>query len=253
MVFASGFSWFHLIPAVHDDTLLQGLGPNVVGFVVLHSWLVCGAIIVLALAARMAIAKARQRKGIEAYFADDKLTLRNAAEFYAEGLIGVMAGMLPRRDVQVFLTLIGSFFAYIFCSNMLAVIPGFQPPTDNINTNVGMAFVSFLVFMFVGLSRDWKGFLKHLWGPLLLLGPLLFPIEVLGLVLRPLTLTVRLTANIFGDHLLFGSISDLAGWIVPIPFLGLGIFVAFIQAFVFSLLSTIYIVLSLPHEEHEEH
>jgi F-type H+-transporting ATPase subunit a len=83
-----------------------------------------------------------------------------------------------------------------------------------------------------------------------LIGPLLFSIELIGLFIRPVTLSLRLTGNIFGDHTVFGIMSDLVPIGVPVIFLGLGSFVAFMQAFVFSLLSTIYIGLSLPHHEH---
>jgi len=81
------------------------------------------------------------------------------------------------------------------------------------------------------------------------MAPLIFIIEVIGLVVRPATLTIRLTGNMFGDHTVFSIMSDLVPWGVPVPFLGLALIVSFIQAFVFSLLTVIYIALSVPHHD----
>ena len=135
---------------------------------------------------------------------------------------------------------------------MMGLIPGFIPPTDNVNTNVGMATISFAVFLFVGLSRDPVGFIKHLGGPVLALAPLMFVVEVISLCVRPLALVLRLTGNMFGDHLVFTIMSGMVPIFVPVVFLCLAILVSTIQAFVFSLLTAIYIYLSVPHHDHDE-
>jgi F-type H+-transporting ATPase subunit a len=126
-----------------------------------------------------------------------------------------------------------------------------QPPTQNINTNVGMALSSFLVFNAVGLKRDPVGYIKHIMGPVWWLVPLMFIVELVSLAARPITLALRLTANLYGDHLVFTLVSDMTS---PIPvawvLMPLAIMVSGIQAFVFALLSTIYIALSLPHDDH---
>jgi F-type H+-transporting ATPase subunit a len=95
--------------------------------------------------------------------------------------------------------------------------------------------------------------LKHLAGPALLLAPFMFFLEVLSLFIRPVSLTIRLTANMFGDHLVFGVMSGLVPLILPSLLLILACVVSVVQAFVFSLLTIIYIHLALPHHEHEEH
>jgi F-type H+-transporting ATPase subunit a len=79
---------------------------------------------------------------------------------------------------------------------------------------------------------------------------LIFPVEVLSLVLRPITLSVRLYINMFADHLLLGVSSDLVPILVPAGFVGLGMFVSMVQSFVFTLLTTIYIALSVAHTDH---
>ena len=85
---------------------------------------------------------------------------------------------------------------------------------------------------------------------LLLLSPLLFPLESLSLIIRPISLTVRLTANLYGDHQVFTLLSDFIPVVVPVGLLALALMVSFIQAFVFSLLTVVYINLSLPHDDH---
>jgi F-type H+-transporting ATPase subunit a len=106
-----------------------------------------------------------------------------------------------------------------------------------------------LVFNAVGLSRDPVGYIKHLWGPVWWLGFLLFPIELISLCVRPVALGIRLTANIFGDHQVFVIFSSLVPLVVPAALLTLAILVSTIQAFIFSLLTTIYIGLSVPHSD----
>jgi F-type H+-transporting ATPase subunit a len=133
----------------------------------------------------------------------------------------------------------------------MGVIPGFLPPTDNINTTLACGLVVFVYFNYVGIRENGLiNYLKHFAGPVVALAPLMLVVELIGICVRPISLALRLFGNITGDHMVFGIFSELVPIGVPILFLALGIFVAFIQAFVFSLLSTIYVALALPHEEH---
>jgi F-type H+-transporting ATPase subunit a len=264
MTFASGFSWFRLIPAVDRDSALHALGVTEHSLspghevanttVYLHAWLAAAVLIAFAIVARIGLEKARSRNGLERYFTSDKITPLAFAEVFVGGIYGIMADLLDKKDAKLFFPLIGGLFLYIFACNIQSIIPGFLPPTDNINTNVGMALITFLTFNFVGLSRDPVGYIKHLAGPVLLLAPFMFPLEVLSLCIRPMSLTIRLTANLFGDHLVFNVMSDLVPPVVPALLLVLACVVSVIQAFVFSLLTVIYIHLALPHHEgHDDH
>jgi F-type H+-transporting ATPase subunit a len=133
----------------------------------------------------------------------------------------------------------------------MALIPGFVPPTDNINTNLAMSLTVFVYYHIMGVkAHGLKGYLKHFMGPILWLAPLIFVTEIIGHCVRPLSLSLRLFGNITGDHLVLGIFSNLVPVLVPVAFLALGLFVSFIQAFVFSLLSMIYINLATAHEEH---
>jgi len=260
-MFAAGFSWFRLIPAIDRDTILEQLGLMqhwVEGhqvahtYVYAHAWLACFLLLGLALIGRMSLSRATSRDGLEKYFANDSLDARTAAEVYASGIQGMMDGLLERKDVLLFFPYIAGLFAYIFLCNIQGILPGFLPPTDNINTNVGMALGSFLIFNIVGLTRDAGSYIKHLAGPVLLLAPFMFPLEVISLMIRPISLTIRLTANMFGDHQVFVLLSEQIPYGIPAGLLALATMVSVIQAFVFSLLTVIYINLSLPHHDHDE-
>jgi len=268
MVFASGFSWFHLIPGVSDDTLFGPLAETLgfAGSHETHVWVAacaaCLTAISLSFLGRLGLERARKKQGIERYFADGGLSFRNTMELFVLGMKSMMGDVLGARDVRLFVSAIGATFLYILLSNFMALVPGFLPPTDNMTNNAAMALMSFLLFMCVGLGRNPVYFVKHLMGPVLLLAPFMFLIEVLGLVLRPLTLSFRLSGNMFGDHKVFEIMSSLVvenvgfvGHFLPIPavFLALGLIVSIIQAFVFSLLSSIYIGLSVPHDDHGDH
>lgn len=248
MAFASGFSWFHLIPAVDHDTLLPMMEHD---YVFVHTLLVCALLIGFAILGRMGIESARRRAGVEAYMADDRISIRNIAEVIADMVRGLMSGMLSKSDVRFFFPLVGALFVYILTANLLSIVPGFQPPTDNINTNFGMALIVFLTFNLFGFARDPVGYLKHLWGPVPLLGILLFPIEVFSISMRPLTLAFRLAINMYADHLVYGIMNDLV-YILAFPLMFLAILVSLVQAFVFSLLATVYLHLALPHH-HDDH
>jgi len=162
------------------------------------------------------------------------------------------------KDAARFFPLIGTLFLYILLCNLMGLVPGFVPATGNINTNIGMALGVFLVYNISGFIYQGPGYIKHFMGPVLWLAPLMFVIEVVGAIARPVSLSVRLYGNMFGDHTVLAifmhelpaQTSAVLGYGVPVIFLGLGTFVCIVQAFVFSLLSIIYISLAIKHEEH---
>lgn len=250
---ASGFSWFNVIPALDQNVAasLGGADYNV-SITLAHAWVSCFAVLGFAFIARMGLSRANARQGIERFTADDRLTPRTMAEIWGSFVLNMMGDVMPKKEVKTYAPFIATIFAYVLACNLQGLVPGFLPPTDNINTNIGMALASFVCFMWVGLTRDAVGFVKHLMGPVALLIPLLFPLEALSLVLRPLTLSLRLTGNMFGDHLVFTIMSTLVPIGLPALLLALATFVSFMQAFIFSLLSSVYIGLSLPHEHHHD-
>jgi F-type H+-transporting ATPase subunit a len=251
-MFAAGFSWFQLVPGVSDDTLLAAAGITKYTHVHLHAWLACFGVIIFAVLARMGLESAKKRQGLEKYYAEETFSARNMAEVFVDAFKGIMGDILSAADIKIFFPFIGSLFFYIFACNIMGIFPGLLPPTDNINTNAGMAALVFLLFNFVGLKRDWRNYVSHIMGPVLFLAPFMIVVELISLFVRPIALTIRLTGNMFGDHTVFTIMSDLTVIVIPCIFLMLAMLVSTIQAFVFSLLTTIYIGLSVPHDDHDE-
>lgn len=179
---------------------------------------------------------------------ESKGSLTNLIEVVVEQLLNLMEGVVGKSAPKYF-PLIGALFIYILTCNLLSIIPGFLPPTDNINTNLACSLTVFVYYNYVGFKEHGMGYIKHFMGPIIWLGPLMLVIELIGHLVRPVSLSLRLFGNITGDHLVLGIFSDLVPVLVPVIFLGLGVFIAFIQAFVFSLLSLIYIGLATEHEE----
>lgn len=158
-----------------------------------------------------------------------------------------------------FAPLLGGTFFFIIFTNITGLVPGFAPPTEALNMTLGMAIVIFLGFNYYGLKYGKLNYIKHLCGPIVLMAPLMFPIEFIGLFARPVSLSLRLFGNISGDHLVFQVFSTLVGqahmpWL-PIPgaLLGFGLLVACLQAFIFMTLSAVYIKLAVETAHHDDH
>lgn len=228
------FTWFGLIS---DKITHHNIHVVTAGFVVLF------------LMGTTLLARPRLKRIEERIVPDEKTTLPNIFEVSVESILGLMEGVIGHNAKQYF-PLIGTIFIYIFLCNVMALIPGFVPPTDNINTNFAISVTVFIYYNTMGIrAHGIKNYLKHLVGPIIWLGPLMLVIEMIGHLVRPVSLALRLFGNITGDHLVLGIFSNLTPILVPVIFLALGLFVSFIQAFVFSLLSMIYIGLATAHEE----
>ena len=175
----------------------------------------------------------------------DKLTPSTFFELLVESLLNLMEGVLGEEKAQKYFPLIGGLFTYIFFCNLVGLIPGLAPPTDNINTNAACAILVFIYYNYLGIKEQgFVNYLKHFMGPVIWLGPLMLVIELISHLVRPVSLSVRLFGNMTGDHLVLGVFSQLTPVLIPVIFLFLGLFISFIQAFVFSLLSIVYIGLA---------
>ncbi len=142
--------------------------------------------------------------------------------------------------------LVGTLGLYILLCNFMGLIPGFDSPTADINTTASCAIPVFFATHYYGLRVHKFGYIKHFVGPIrsfyaLPLMVMMFFIEIIGHIARPLTLSVRLFGNMTSKHLILGVLGILAPAIVPIAILGLGVLVSIVQAFVFVLLTTLYL------------
>lgn len=175
---------------------------------------------------------------------DDRPTLANFFEIIIAALIRMMWDVMG-PDARRHIPLIGALFIYILVCNLMSVIPWIRPPTENVNTNLACAVVVFVYYNYVGIrAQGIRRYFRHLAGPIIWIAPLMLAIEIVSHLVRPISLSVRLFGNIMGDHMVLGLFSDLVPFIVPTLFMILAIFISFIQAFVFTLLSIIYISLA---------
>jgi F-type H+-transporting ATPase subunit a len=140
-----------------------------------------------------------------------------------------------------FFPIIATIFIYIATCNLLGLVPGFYPPTASINTTAACAIPIFLFTHFIGIKYHGIKYVKHFLGPVWWLIPIILPIEIIGHLARILSLSFRLFGNITGHELVLAILFMLAGaFFAPLPIMAMGIFVSFVQAFVFFLLSTMY-------------
>ncbi len=253
-------SFLTLILAHFKDTLEHNtslLGASIVGNVppTWHSFeplaaslFVFALVIVLAVVARSRLANAD-----EAVIPDDTLTLRTFVEAFLSFFYDLAKSAMDADRAKRYFPLIGTAATFVFFSNVLALIPGMPVATSNLNVTLGCGIVVFLWFNAYGLMTNGWSYVAHLAGPKWWLAPLIFPIEVISLCVRPITLGVRLMINMAVDHLIPGLYMGLIALLVPIPLMLLGILVVVVQTMVFTLLTCVYIGLATEHAHEDAH
>ncbi|HEY7212582.1 MAG TPA: F0F1 ATP synthase subunit A [Bryobacteraceae bacterium] len=142
----------------------------------------------------------------------------------------------------------GTIFLFILFMNLIGLIPGFDSPTMFTPVPLGLAVVTFLFYHGTGLRAHGAGYIKQFLGPMLLLIPLMLPIEIISHFARPLSLTVRLFANMFAGEQVYLTFITLTKFIIPVIFIGLHLFVSFLQAYIFMLLAMVYVGGAVSHE-----
>lgn len=149
------------------------------------------------------------------------------------------------HHVTIFMT----FFLFILFANLIGIIPGFVSPTQSHYVTAGCAILAFVYYNIVGLKKNglWK-YTKHFFGPIPALAPLMFPIEIISHLARPLSLTVRLFANMYAGEKVMMTFLGLTYLVVPAIFMGLHVFVALLQAYIFVLLTMIYVAGAVAEE-----
>jgi F-type H+-transporting ATPase subunit a len=199
-----------------------------------------------------------------------ELGSRNIAEVVVQLIVSLsdqIIGAKGRKYVPYF----GTFFLFILFSNFLGLLPGFAPPTGNLNTTLGLALCSFVGYNVIGVREQGMSYFKHFVGPMTSLPgnsilsklaflPVLvisvmffFVLEVFSHGFRPVSLSLRLFGNMMGDHEVIGAFIGLTKLVVPVAFYAMGTLVSLIQAFVFTLLSMIYVALAVSEGHDEEH
>jgi F-type H+-transporting ATPase subunit a len=177
--------------------------------------------------------------------------LQQVLELVVTGLEELIEDVVGHGFGKRFLPFIGGLAVFIFTANIFGLFYFVQPPTANPNTTFALSITAFLFYNFVGIKDNGLfKYLKHFAGPLPLLAPLMVPIEIISHLARILSLALRLFGNIFGEHTATGIFFVMFPFVVPWPMMGLGIFGALLQAFIFIMLTMAYLQGAVGAEEH---
>ena len=184
---------------------------------------------------------------------DKGITFRNIAEMYGNFIYSQCRTIIGEKEAEKYFSFVSTIFLVILSCNLIGLVPGFLPPTEYLTTTLALGFFSFAYYNIKGCKEQGViNYIKHFAGPLWYLSFLIFPIEIISNAIRPISLALRLRSNMMGDHLVLSEFSKLVPAVVPIVFMLLGILVSFIQAYVFTVLSMVYISLAVSHHDHDE-
>jgi F-type H+-transporting ATPase subunit a len=234
---------------------------NVYSFLYEHahiSWVLQAALLAVALLLGASIAVRRRLAAPDGgILPDDGVTLRNIVEVIVEGLAN-LGHQTIGPDYRKYFPLVGAIFFFILISNLLGLVPGVGGASSDVNTGLAWALIVFCIYQYAGIRKKGWHYIYHFMGPVTFerkifgrnyhvraMAPLLMPIEMVLDASRVATLSIRLLANMFADHTVVAIWYSLVPFVIPAIFMGLGIVISVIQAFVFSLLSMIYIGLAL--------
>ena len=179
------------------------------------------------------------------------ITFRNMIEYYGHFIYDQCKTVIGEKDGSRYFPFIATVFLFILISNLIGLVPGFFPPTEYLNTTLALGAFTFVYYNIEGCKEQGTlNYLKHFCGPLWYLSFLIFPIEVISSLIRPFSLALRLRFNIMGDHIVLSEFSNLVPLFLPIFFMILGILVSLVQAYVFTVLTMVYIKMAVEHHDH---
>ena len=210
---------------------LGGLSPAIIG-----TWIVMGLLLIFAVMARRALDAAS-----DPMTPDETITLRGVGEVITEWLDGFVANVSELHGSRRFVPFFGSIFIFILMANFFGLIPGMEPPTGDTDLTLALGAICFAFYLYQGFKSQGAGYLKSFLGPMLVLAPLMLPIEVADNLFRPFSLGVRLFANMFADHQVLSIFTRYTYLVIPLAFYALGTLVCVVQALVFTILSITYV------------
>ena len=190
-----------------------------------------------------------------------RLSVENPSRFQIvlEDIVAALAGMLDEwigPKGRRYLPLIGALGGFILVSNYLGLVPGFMAPTSNINVTFGLAITAWVYYHLEGVRENglWN-YIKHFGGPAgvpVAMIPMMFVIEIISHLSRVLSLSLRLFGNVFGEELVVAILALIIPFLVPMPMMALGLITGGLQAFIFVLLTIIYLQGAVVSEHHDE-
>ncbi len=237
---AGGLTWSGLLLGFLEQPLARmGVDP----LPILDMLLVCALLIIFA----YIVGKPFRRAVVEP---SGKLDRNYVVEFVIGGIDRFLSGIIRHgQGSRPVFALLATYAFFILSLNLSGLVPGFNPPTDQFNVTITLGVVVFVVTHYMGFKTHGAGYIKQFLGPYLPLAWLMFPIELISHCVRPLSLAIRLFGNMTGDHKVVVVFTSIFAVALPVPFMGLGVLVSVLQAFVFVLLSAIYFesAVSEPH------
>ena len=233
-------SWLQQIPFLpHEDAFVHVNGAIVV----------FGIISVIAVLANRALKKRFDQQLVP----DGKVSLINLMDSAIDGLRGMVVETIGHNGEKYF-PFIATLFLFIFFSNFLGLLPFSAAPTANINTTLGLGIAAFAYYNIMGVKEHGViGYLKHFLMGLGPAGILVALLEMVSQLVRPVSLGIRLFVNMHVDHTVVLSFQNLFAWLLPVPLLLFGVVVCTIQAFVFAVLTAVYVQMATEHEAEEHH
>lgn len=196
-------------------------------------WMVCEIVVFLFVIALFAYLRARLSVDRPGKLQHTMEVVYDFVHASSEEIVG--------HDGPRYLYFFGTIFLFILFLNLIGLIPGFDSPTMYPMVPLGFAVCTFFFYHFTGVRSHGAGYIKQFLGPFWWLAFLMLPIEIISHFARPLSLTVRLFANMFAGEQVYLTFITLTKVVIPVIFIGLHAFVAFLQAYIFMLLAMVYV------------
>lgn len=213
-----------LIASPLETTVIFHVGPVPITRPVVVTW---GIMALLSIASRLGTRNLRLHPG----------PWQTAFEVVVETIVDQIRGVL-NRDPAPFLPLLGTLFIFLVCANLSAVVPGVEPPTAHIETTGALAgIVFFAVHVFGVRMRGFRDYLKGYTRPVWFM----LPLNIVSEFTRTFSLMVRLFGNIMSHEFVIGIVVALAGLLVPVPLMALAVLIGIVQAYIFTVLATVFI------------
>lgn len=226
----SHFTWLDLISFIDTEI-----------FHIAYGLLIGVVLFILAFFGRRALLRSKD------LIPEEKFGIKNFFELFIEQITKLSDSVIG-SEARFMVPLFCYLFLFIWLQNLLGLVPGFLPATQNVNTTVALGLFAFVSYNYYGFKEHGVSYLKQFLGPVLFMAPLFIFIEILSHFFRPLSLGLRLFGNMKGDHVVIGIFLELIPWLVPVIFYFLGVFVCTLQAFVFTILTMVYISLAISHD-----
>ncbi len=176
---------------------------------------------------------------------------QNLMEAYISGVLSMGADVMGRENARKYVALVATIGLFVGIANIIGIIPGFEAPSANLNMTLTLALSVFVYYNYVGIKKQGViAYFKHFSGPVWWLAWLMFPVEIVSHFSRIVSLSFRLFGNIKGDDMFLAVMLMLVPWIIPLVPFALLTFGAFLQAFIFMMLTYVYLGGAVAVEEH---